>query len=268
MLSNKFPFYLSFDKLLYSTNLHGFEFNFYIIIKNKSLILIGHSSKDLKKGNRQKSINKIINDKLIWNKIESEDLNLMLNQIESYRLTEWILIRILLKLGLLLYWKECNIDFKISITEISLQKNQLNKPYIKVFSDNNAITNYIPFVSISHSKKEVFIALCTNPIGIDTELIDNHSEVWEKKIFSEQEINKLIKFLNRWRHLSRETIYTIMWSLKESTIKIQGDISLGSLPEIVVSVINNNIITRTPKSNIFYNNYLSVNNNSVLTLTI
>jgi len=268
MSSYKFLFNLSFDKLLYSTNLHGFQFNFFNIKKNKNLILIGHSSKDLKKGNRQQSIKKIIKNDFIWNKIESESLNLMLNKIESYRLTEWILIRILSKLGLLLYWKECNIDFQISIKHISLQKNQLSKPFIKVFSNNNSIADSIPFVSVSHSKKDVFIALCIKPVGIDTELVENHSEAWKKRIFTKQEIKTLINFLKRWKNLAKETIYTIIWSLKESTIKIQDNMTLGSLPEINISIANNNIVTKTPKNNIFYHNYISINDNSVLILTI
>jgi len=267
MSSNKLPFYLFFDKLLYSTDFHGFELNFYLLRKNKSLILIGHSFKDIKKGIRQYFLKKIIKDQSTWNNIESDDLNLILHEKESYRIIEWILIRILLKIGLLLYWKECNIDPRISVKEIVLEKSQLNKPVIKIFSNSNIKTENIPFISISHSKQDVYLALCTKPVGIDTELINNHSEAWKKKIFSRIEFNNLTDLLKTWKNLSRETIYTIIWSLKESTLKIQDDISLGSLPKIAISISDNNIITRNPMNNKFYNNFITVNNNSVLVLT-
>ncbi len=268
MQNIKLPYYLSFDKLLYSTNLYGYEYNFYTAMISNNFILIGHSSKNPKKGNRQKAINKILKSRLIWNKSELKALNLILGEKQLYKITEWILTRILLKLGLILFWKECDTNIKCSIKEISLEKNHLNKPNIKIISNNNTLSNHKSFVSISHSKKEVFVALCNNPIGIDTELIDNHSESWENKIVSELEIINLSYLLKKCCDLSKETILTIIWALKESTLKIQDEISIGSLPEIVISIDNNRIITRAPTNNRIYYNYISFNNDSVLVLTI
>ena len=269
MLSKNFPSSFSLDNLVYSEKFHGFLYNFFTIEINANIILIGHCPKDYNKKNQKVFKKKILNENNFWNDVELEEANFLFEKKESFRLYDWLLVRVLLKLGLVLYWKKKNIEFNSSFKNITLLNHQRNKPLIKMFSDNQLlIFNVVPFISVSHSKKDIFIALSSNPIGIDTELITKHSEAWEKRIFSDQETTKIFNFLKKWRFLSKEIIYAIMWSIKEATLKMENKIPLGLLPKIIIDINNRDIITKTPLNKKTFKNYISINGSSVLVLTI
>lgn len=267
MISKKHPFF-SLESKIFTKQFHGIQFSFYPFRKSQENIIIGHCIKDLNLDNQKVMLEKILNELSIWDKKELKEFNLFIKKKQIFRLYETILTKILIKFGVPIYWGGKNEKFDIPPAKIILSKDQWNKPSIKIVSKRELyIIHNVPFISISHTKKDVYIALSSRPIGTDNELINDHSNSWQYKSFSEHESKNFIKFLNKRSIFSKKFIYTIMWALKESTMKVDEIIPLGLLPKVAINIINNNIITENPQKSKIYQNYILLMKDSVLVLT-
>ena len=267
MSEKKFPFYFTLeDNLIHSENVFDFNCNFFKVKINQREVIIGQCPKRFNKYDLKQIDDAIKNYKKFWNNHELKEISLFFKKKKYLRLYEWLCVRILLKTGLLLYWKYGNFDLNVNPEKIDLLKNQLNKPFIYLLIESNP--DYIPFISISHSKKDVFIAICSSPIGIDCEVISNHSIYWKKKVFSIQELETFFYQFKKLVHIPNDSIYTLMWSLKESALKIGNNISLGLISKISIQLLDGCIITKLIHTNQTYQGFFSFNQDSVLTLTI
>lgn len=268
MFSKNFPFF-SIENKIKSINYYDCQFNFYHLEINQENILFGQCFKNVNSDNQKIISEKMLKHMSFWAKEELDEMKTMKNKKQFSRLYEWILTKILVKFGASLYLRKYYTQLDISSDQITIIKDKWNRPSIKFILNNDIIKlDLIPFISISHTKYEVYISLCSKPIGIDNELLAFHSKSWERKIFNRKESEKIINYLKRWNIFSKDLIYTIMWSLKESTIKVEGTIPLGLLSKVSIDIMNDNIITKIPQKNRSYKNFISLTKDSVLILTI
>jgi phosphopantetheinyl transferase (holo-ACP synthase) len=261
-----FPFNFSLDNLIHSGNLLSFYYHFYMVKINQKNVIIGKCPKNLDKNELEQKIYDIKDCKDFWNSCELKEINFLLKEKKFSRLFDWLSIRVLLKIGLPLYWKFLTIKQKAIPATIVLLKNQWEKPFINLQNESNP--NDIPFISVTHSKKDVFIALCSLPLGIDCELITNHSIDWERKIFSLHEFANFSNQLKKMIDISNETIYTLMWALKESTLKIRDNATLGMILKTSIQLLKDSILIKIDDSSQNYQGFISFKEDSVLALAM
>ncbi|MFX0072196.1 MAG: 4'-phosphopantetheinyl transferase family protein, partial [Candidatus Hermodarchaeota archaeon] len=223
-------------------------------------ILIGKAMKV----NSSRLIRRFLQNQSIWNKIELEEIEKRIKKTHISHFTEWILVRILAKWGVKLY-----LSKRIRLKNILLTKNSNNKPVLKIFTkDREHLLDELPYLSISHSKNYVFISLSSIPIGIDCELVSSRSNSWKNKVFSSQEIIRVDKHINKFKNFTLDTILTIMWSIKESTLKIIEGLTIGDIPDIKINTFSNQIITTISNYEKSYKNYFTVIDDTVLSLAL
>ncbi|MFX1445946.1 MAG: 4'-phosphopantetheinyl transferase family protein [Promethearchaeota archaeon] len=266
MLEKKFPFCFSLDNLIHSENFLNFCCNFFITHINQKYIFMGHCPKNLSKSYLEQNIDNIKDFEYFWNNREINQIDNFLREKKYSRLFEWLSVRILLKIGLPLYWKFVSTNLNVSQKNIVLSKNKWNKPFINIISESNF--DYIPFISISHSKKDIFIALSSLPIGIDCEQISSYSINLINKIFTEQELTKFLNNFGKKIKISDEMIYTLMYSLKEATLKLITNSSIGMISKISIQLLNDSILTKYHNNCQNYKGFISLIEDSVLTVVM
>jgi phosphopantetheinyl transferase len=267
MLKKIFPFYFPLEYLIHSENFSDLQCNYFIIRMNQRIIFLGNCTKCLKKYEIKKAIKEITDYTAFWNILEFNKINHFMEKNRISRLFEWLCVRVLIKIGLPLYLKLNNFNInKLSPENILLSKDRFNKPFINLQKDFDP--NSIPYISISHSKKDVFIALSSTPIGIDCELISNHSNNWINKISSKQDSKHFSSKIKEMLNISDDKCNTIIWSLKEATLKIEEDLSLGLISEISIKILDDEIKVKVLKSNQNYHGLISFKDNSILAIVV
>ena len=245
---------------LFNSVIQYYSFNL-----NGNKIIIGKCTKE----------NQLINERLFlekenfWNKNELAEIKKFLEKNQISRLKEWVITRSMIKYGINFIFKE-QID--IPFSNIIIESNKRNKPNINIESENfeNIIKKEIEEIeiSISHSNKMIYVALTTNQIGIDCEDVRSFSEEFRKKFVKNDEFNKLKSTLNISNPYSRDKLYTIIWCIKESTLKIIGDVKITNISQVKIEIRDQKIISSYPSINFEFVNFLNIKNGSILILTL
>jgi phosphopantetheinyl transferase len=94
---------------------------------------------------------------------------------------------------------------EFSENPVSLNYDVHGKPFLENSSE---------FISISHSKDILALAISSKNIGIDIEMLSDKAEKVKNKFLSKKELTALINGQN--------IIYTIYWSAKEVLYKLNG----------------------------------------------
>ncbi len=109
--------------------------------------------------------------------------------------------------GRLLLQKSLHYFFKFdSLPQIILQEH--NRP---VFADSA-----MPLFSLSHTGNKVAVALSYGALGLDIELIKDHSLALWKRILSDQEL-ECVK-----NSIDPQVLFTLLWTVRESLLKSDG----------------------------------------------
>ena len=116
--------------------------------------------------------------------------------------------------------------YNLKFHEITISKNEYNKPYFK----NNDNFNY----NVSHDKDLVVIIGCFNLVGIDIMKIDNNLDINHFKSFFNEDIWKIIVDSNE------KTIFYKYWCIIESYFKCIGT-GITS-PENIIIKYNENTV--------------------------
>ena len=110
----------------------------------------------------------------------------------------------------------------IPLQEVSVQKAEKGKPFLK---------NHPLYFNISHSGNWVVVATSEKEIGVDIELIRNVDFRIAERYFSEKEKNKLFGLSEE-----KQTAYFFdLWTLKESYLKLLGKGLTKSLSTFTIS---------------------------------
>jgi hypothetical protein len=89
-----------------------------------------------------------------------------------------------------------------------------------------------PCISISHSIDMVVVAFSDATVGIDHETVEARDASWHSKMDPANDAPRLAAFLSRWKDILMPTTETILWAMKEATMKAWGERDLGLLPAI------------------------------------
>ncbi len=258
------------DNIIESIHFNKIESYLLNLNVNNSNLLLVLFKKDENKI-KKSTFEEFLLDNELWNDEELAEITNLKNKNGKTRLYEWVLSRILIKQGLMHYLKLNNIKNDINLDEITISTTNNNKPTIEILKQKqNNISKNIPFISISHSKNTIIIAFCEKIIGIDIESIKPHSFSWQKKIFPQQDSNKIFSFFKNQYIQSNDTIFTLIWSIKEATLKICEDNPLGLIPKIPI-IINreeNSIMTKHPLFENYFINYFSIIDESIIAITL
>lgn len=118
--------------------------------------------------------------------------------------------------GRLLLQKSLHYFFKYDyLPKIILQQH--NQP---VFADSS-----VPLFSISHTGDQVALALSYGALGMDIELIREHSSALWKRILSDQELEYVKNAKNP------HALFTLLWTVRESLLKSDGS-GLAALSKV------------------------------------
>ena len=247
------------DNLIFRYNLSNY--------KGTNLIL-GQCNKNLKINNKVDIIKKLMNQKSYWNKEELVKINKHFKNYQYKRLFEWILSKILIKIGCrfiinnrkeILYKK---IHFEISKNlspKLKFEGKNIHHQIKNEFSES--------FISISHSSSKIHVAICSQPIGIDCEDARSFSKELRKKFVKNDEFDQLESLLKIQIPCVQNKLDTIIWCIKESTLKIIGGIKIGNISQVNIEIRNHKIISSYPSINYEFVNFINIKNDSILILT-
>ena len=112
-----------------------------------------------------------------------------------------------------------------SIKDYELYYNKYGKPYLK---DSNIYFN------ISHTRNLVICAISDKEIGVDIEKLV-YNELVSKRILNQKEYSILLSSNNK------EEIFTIMWTSKESYVKLLGIGLEYGLKNVDTTILNSKI---------------------------
>lgn len=264
-IKDDLSFLFSLEDSICSEFFFNHTFNFYQINKLNEDILVGRCVKDNLWKNQKFNLEDYTIEDNFWNSNEIDDMKSFIRKNQISRLQEWILTRTLIKYGFKVFYNENFTRLHLNFSDITILKNKHNKPYIKI---DNAEKISTLNISISHTKNYIFVAICSKPIGIDNEIIKNHSIYWEKKYFSKNEFEYITRFLNKYNSFSKNIITTLMWSFKEATLKLKGNQSLAEIKDIIIEVDGNDIITRFLSKNITAQNFFNIKEESIVSFSL
>ena len=121
-----------------------------------------------------------------------------------------------------------------SIKDYELYYNKYGKPYLK---DSNIYFN------ISHTRNLVICAISDKEIGVDIEYL-RYNELVSKRILNKKEYSILLN------SKCKEEIFTIMWTSKESYVKMLGIGLEYALKNVDTTILNSKIDIKK------YNDYI------------
>ena len=121
-----------------------------------------------------------------------------------------------------------------SIKDYELYYNKYGKPYLK---DSNIYFN------ISHTRNFVICAISDREIGVDIEYL-RYNELVSKRILNQKEYSILLSSNNK------EEVFTIMWTSKESYVKMLGIGLEYGLKNVDTTILNSKIDIKK------YNDYI------------
>ena len=268
MFKKEYPFVFTLDYPKESYMLGGMQLNFYKMRIDNKWVLIGIYNKSESKKLQQEIILNLLDLNETWNQDELKSIQRFRIKKQRSRLYEWISSRVLIKYGLLFYFKDLLADDELKPNDIIICLNSSNKPSIELLpQDRDKKFKEIPYISISHTNNTVFVVLSPVLIGIDIEVITKHSESWQEKITGQKELNQVKRLMQKGDFNIKDISYTIIWALKESTLKVNGNNPLGILPLIVIETNDDRVITEIPNRNKKYQNYISILGDSVCVIT-
>ncbi|MHA2000984.1 MAG: hypothetical protein ACTSVU_02705 [Promethearchaeota archaeon] len=201
---------------------------------NNSVFFIGHLpiSPNIKKL-------QILNQINIKNYLSEEEMGeygKKISESSIFRRFEWIFSRLLSKH---VYNKFC-VKKNLPNSSISCTYDIQGIPYINILQTKDK-----HFLSITHSQNDIFIVISNRRIGIDSELITEHSDAWKKKYFLPDEKENLQLFLQKKEfnisHLDDTLIYSLLWMIKEAHVKQSRDVSITDLNKIEISQVKEKI---------------------------
>ncbi|MFX1500408.1 MAG: 4'-phosphopantetheinyl transferase family protein [Promethearchaeota archaeon] len=230
------------------------------------MVILGNIKKTKERNHLESTINKFSRISSFWNKFDLSSIIFMRERQQIHRLYEWLLTRVLIKFGINILYQQRNMNIIIKYKNILIKKDGSNKPIIEILL--NYYQEIKPYISISHSNQEIFVAFSFEDIGIDHELFTQNLNYFKRKFTSEEEYSKIAHFLKNLKSSFDDIILTIIWSIKEATLKLQGNLNISYLPKIEIKVNQNNIISKIPNQDKKYTNLLDVYDNSVLVISI
>ena len=252
------------EELIKSIYLFNSVFKYYSLDLNGIKIIVGKCTKNNQIMNERPFLEK----ENFWNKCEMREIKKFFEKDQISRLKEWILTRSMVKYGIRYMFKE---KIEIPFNNIIIESDEKNKPKLHIESKN--IENKIKkefeeiVISISHSNKMIYVALTSNQIGIDCEDIRSFSKEFREKFVNNDEFDQLKSLLNIHISHSRDKIDTIIWCIKESTLKIIGDIKIANISQIKIEIRDKKIISSYPSINYEFVNFINIKNDSILILT-
>jgi len=107
----------------------------------------------------------------------------------------------------------------------------------------------------------------SNQIGIDCEDVRSFSEKFREKFVKNDEFDQLKSTLNIHISHSRDILDTIIWCIKESTLKLIRDIKIANISQVKIEIRDQKIISSYPSINCEFVNFLNIKNDSILILT-
>ncbi|MHA1647754.1 MAG: 4'-phosphopantetheinyl transferase family protein [Promethearchaeota archaeon] len=244
--------------------LFNYVFQYYSLNLNGIIIIIGKCAKENQIMNKRKFLEK----ENFWNKNELKEIKNFLEKDQISRLQEWVLTRSMIKYGIGYMFKD---QIKIPLNNILVESYKKNKPKLNIESKN--IENKIKKefeeieISISHSNKLIYVALTSHQIGIDCEDIRSFSKEFREKFVNNDELDQLKSIINIHRSHSRDKLDTIIWCIKESTLKIIGDIKIANISQVKIEIRDQKIISSHPSRNYEFVNFINIKNDSLLILT-
>ncbi|QEE15399.2 4'-phosphopantetheinyl transferase superfamily protein [Promethearchaeum syntrophicum] len=245
-------------------NLFNSVFQYFSLNLNGIKIILGEFAKE----NQIKNEKQFLEKEDFWNKSEKKEIKNFLEKDQISRLQEWVLARSMIKYGIGYMFKD---QIKIPFNNITIESDKRNKPKLKIKSKN--IENKIKkeceeiVISISHSNKMIYVALTSNQIGIDCEDIHLFSEKFREKFVKNDEFNQLKSTMNIQISNSRDIFDTIIWCIKESTLKIIRDAKLANISQVKIEIRDQKIISSYPSINYEFVNFINIKNDSILVLT-
>ncbi len=239
-------------------------FQYYSLNLNGNRIIIGKYAKE----NQIIGERDILEKENFWNNSESTEIKTFLEKDQISRLHEWVITRSMIKYGINDIFKE---QIEIPFNNIMIEPNKNSKP--KLFIESKNIDNKIKkdfeeiVISISYSNKMIYVALTSNQIGIDCEDIRSFSEKFREKFIKNDEFYQLKSTLNIPISQSRDILDTIIWCIKESTLKIIGDVKIANISQVEIEIRDQKIISSYPSIKYEFINFINIKSNSILILT-
>ena len=261
-----------FEDPIKNISLFDHIIHFYSLNFNGNKIILAKCNKEDLKINKIELRNKILMKNIFWSKSELEDIKKFLEKDQISRLQEWIITRSMVKYGIGVVFNELfGSIIKIPFSNIFLNSSRKKKPWLEIeLKNNNELKRKIKEtdISISHSRKKIYVAFSQNQIGIDCEEIQDFSKRLISKIIKEREYNQIEELIKDFNINSKNFINSIIWTIKESTLKANGRKTVTAIQEIQISNDDNSLISYSPQDHEKYINYINIDNNSIFTISM
>lgn len=207
--------------------LDAYVLRFYTVFLDGHDITIGMVLRSSRK-NERKNLITIAKQKLVPRNLEDKKiLETIIKKEKLARAEEWILSRFIIKHGASLHLKTTNSS-----------RESLN-------------------VSITHSSLLIAVVFASLPIGIDHEIVQIRDESWRRKMDPSDNINELLIFFKKWNNISQSVAETILWCMKEATLKAYGkEKKINALSSISIRMNGEKIITVLPDVEFNYENFI------------
>ncbi len=109
-------------------------------------------------------------------------------------------------------------------------------PYLSAFPDK--------FISISHSRGYVALAIATFPIGIDLEVKGSRAYRLREKFLNENELQLLSPMAQMYKGVNEEVAAVMLWSAKEAFFKKDESQTLVALSDIELTLSDDVLVAR------------------------
>ncbi|MHA1794317.1 MAG: 4'-phosphopantetheinyl transferase family protein [Promethearchaeota archaeon] len=223
------------SKPILTISMNRIPFTYYSVYFNKRNILLGFARAASNGDNEHEMIRGLTSDADLWNDDERSKISALARKGNSLLLLRWLINRVLVKLGVNVFMNILDLDETVPYKSISLWNGENGVPAIilddglKIESDVFSLS-----VSISHSNGYHAVAISSDTIGLDIEIVKRRERSWQEKILSEDEREALTRKYSFKGDVSTDLLSTISWCLKESALKIGLIEKIGNIHEMKI----------------------------------
>jgi phosphopantetheinyl transferase (holo-ACP synthase) len=163
-----------------------------------------------------------------------------------------------------------NADFKESgqIKHFVINKTEKGCPYIKNTLDDQHKKGDFPYLSISYTKEFIIVCLGPKKFGIDCETILQRSNSWIEKNFMRSELEGFHYQLSKEIKNNPFSIPTILWTIKEATLKAKSDKSLSEIKKIQIKYDKNQILSNFFDGSETFQNFINLSEDIIISISI